>query len=116
MATGSPTTFGTVASLPCDTTNATLDPGATFVPGAGLVEMTSPFGTLELAWYVTVPTANWSAPSLLDADASERPTTFGTAIELGPLETVRTTVEPCGADVPPVGDSATTVPCGALAA
>ena len=101
--------------FPVETTRLTDELGATCVPAAGDVEITSPFGTEVLGWEVVVPTASPATPSLLEAWASERPVTFGTVIFAGPLDTVSTTVDPLGAALSGPGDWLTTVPWLALA-
>ncbi len=52
---------------PCDTTTSTDVLGATLVPAAGLVDMTSPFAMVGDDAYVTLPSVRLCDPSVFAA-------------------------------------------------
>jgi hypothetical protein len=66
----------------------------------GLWLTTFPAATLALFWFVTAPTLSPAPVIAVDAALWVIPTTFGTAICGGPVETTRFTEEPCCTAVP----------------
>src|SRR5881227_2415806 len=110
-----PTTFGTaICAGPLETTRLTGEPLATFVPAGGLSLMTLPEATVLLDCIVTAPTVRPAPVMALVAAACVWPTTFGTAICAGPLETTRLTAEPLATLVPAVGLSLMTLPAATV--
>jgi len=103
---------GGVAPGPVDTTSATAEPAATFVPAAGFWLITLPEGTVPLECCETVPTA--SAAPVIDvvAAACVRFTTFGTAT--GPVDTTSATAEVAATLVPAAGFWLITLPAGTV--
>ena len=98
-----PTTFGTVAHGPDETTRLIDVPGASWVPAAGLVLLTTPLATplVEHA-LVVLPTVSCAVVIFPPAAAGLKPATLGTATELCAAATVRCTTVPlstlvCGA-------------------
>src|SRR5205823_1183324 len=90
-----PTTFGTATCVgPLETTRLTAEPLATLVPAVGLSLMTLPAATVLLDCIVTAPRVRPAPVMALVAAACVWPTTLGTAICAGPLETTRLTAEP----------------------
>src|SRR5947207_776693 len=110
-----PTTFGTaICAGPLETTRLTGEPLATFVPAGGLSLMTLPEATVLLDCIVTAPTVRPAPVMALAAAACVWPTTFGTAICAGPLETTRLTGEPLATFVPAGGLSLMTLPAATV--
>src|SRR5947208_2286935 len=110
-----PTTFGTaICAGPLETTRLTGEPLATFVPAGGLSLMTLPAATVLLDCIVTAPTVRPAPVMALVAAACVWPTTFGTAICAGPLETTRLTGEPLATFVPAGGLSLMTLPAATV--
>src|SRR5437764_919309 len=110
-----PTTFGTaICAGPLETTRLTGEPLATFVPAGGLSLMTLPEATVLLDCIVTAPTVRPAPVMALVAAACVWPTTFGTAICAGPLETTRLTGEPLATFVPAGGLSLMTLPAATV--
>src|SRR5204863_8504240 len=79
---------------PLETTRLTGEPLATFVPAGGLSLMTLPAATVLLDCLARPPTVLHTPLFASAAAACVWPTTFGTAICAGPLETTRLTGEP----------------------
>ena len=96
-----PTTFGT--DTPLEITSATALPPLTEVPAVGLSLITLPTATVVLDALVTVPSTRPAEVIAVVAAACVLPTTFGTAICGGPLETTRLTEDPLLTCVPAVG-------------
>ena len=94
---------GVVGATYLPTTIVTVLPFLAWVVAAGFWLRTTPFWL----WLVTVcgcwVAGNPAAPSAALAAPVVLPTTFGTATVAGALATTRVTVEPLGADLPPVG-------------
>src|SRR5437764_1221038 len=110
-----PTTFGTaICAGPLETTRLTAEPLATLVPAVGLSLMTLPAATVLLDCIVTVPRVRPAPVMALVAADCVWPTTFGTAICAGPLETTRLTAEPLATLVPAVGLSLMTLPAATV--
>ena len=83
-----------VAGGPLDTTMVTLVPGATSMPAAGLVPMTSPAPVTVEDCETVDPTWNPSRVRLAEAEATLWPLTSGTLTVAGPVETLMSTSEP----------------------
>src|SRR5205085_10622714 len=79
---------------PLETASLTPEPLATLVPAGGPALMTLPAVTVLLDCIVTVPRVRPAPVMALVAADCVWPTTFGTAICAGPLETTRLTGEP----------------------
>src|SRR5207237_5186757 len=75
-----PTTFGTTAGGPDETTRSTAETAATSVPPEGLWLMTDPADIVVLDAVLTVPTVRPAAPIAAAAPACARPTTLGTML------------------------------------
>src|SRR5213082_2756993 len=76
--------------------------------------MTLPAATVLLDCIVTAPTVRPAPVMALAAAACVWPTTFGTAICAGPLETTRLTGEPLATFVPAGGLSLMTLPAATV--
>src|SRR5205823_14859759 len=84
------------------------------MPPGGLSLLTLPAATVLLDCIVTAPTVRTAPVMALVAAACVWPTTFGTAICAGPLETTRLTAEPLATLVPAVGLSLMTLPAATV--
>jgi hypothetical protein len=82
----------TLVVPPDEMTRLTELPEATLVPAAGDSLMTDPDGTVELAWFVTVPTLSPAEVIAVVAADCVWPTTFGTLTLVVPPVTVTTSV------------------------
>ncbi len=103
-------------ALPLLIVSATFAAAACVVPAAGLLEITSPFGTVEDAFLVTVPSAQLAAFNAVFAAASVSPARVGTTqcFGGGPLLSTRFTFVPAGSSVPATGLMEMTSPLGTV--
>src|SRR5262245_18084627 len=97
-----------------ETTSATAVPGNTCVPLTGDWLITDPAGTVGLAASVTSPTTRVASVMASVASSCVKPTTFGTAMMSGPVETTRFTALPCATCVPEFGVWLITDPDGTV--
>ena len=112
---GCPTTLGTLTVLePEEITKSTFEPGATRAPAAGVWRMTLPWGTVELASWVTLPAARPALCKALVAALWDCPRTSGTVIGVRPEERTRLTLVPGTTDVPARGSCLMILPAGTV--
>ena len=109
-----PTTSGTPTDAgPLETNTVTWLPTWTSVPAEGLVLMTWPLATVELAWGLVVGTKP-AARSFASACEEVSPSTFTSPSLAGPLETTMPTCEPSSATDPAPGAWLITRPLGTV--
>ena len=99
---------------PWDTVRFTAVPVATAAPAAGDELITLPDATVLLYACVMVPGVRPADVRALPAVAWVIPTTLGTDIIWGPMETLNETAVPCATDAPAAGDVLITSPAGTV--
>ena len=113
-----PDTLGTVTMTtgwgPWDTVRFTAVPVATAAPAAGDELITLPDATVLLYASVMVPVVRLADVRALLAADWVMPTTLGTHVIGGPMETLNETVVPCATDVFAAGDVLITSPAGTV--
>src|ERR1700722_4212212 len=110
--TGAPARATTTVGGPLETTRFTVAPSLSVVPAPGDWLMTSPEAIMVLACVVTVPSVRLAPVIAVVAAVCVRPTTFGTVVVGGPVDTTKFTAVPPVSEKPAAGDWLMTSPEG----